>query len=154
MIEEIESYFNMVPEFLHILTGIDISVLQTATSIVFHGLIYFFVIAIIVRIIALGKLFSKCGEKAWKAIIPVYNLVVFYQIAGVSPWFILIYLIYPISFDIAFVIQFLFSTYLYTMIAKKFSKGIGFTIGLILLPTIFLLILAFGKSKYTKEEMI
>ncbi len=154
MIEEIESYFNMVPEFLHILTGIDISVLQTATSIVFHGLIYFFVITIIVRIIALGKLFSKCGKKAWKAIIPVYNLVVFYQIAGISPWFILIYLIYPISSDIAFVIQFLFSTYLYTRIAKKFSKGIGFTIGLILLPTIFLLILAFGKSKYTKEEKI
>lgn len=76
---------------------------------------------------------------------------------GVTKWeifLIWLYLIYPISFDIAFVIQFLFSTYLYTMIAKKFSKGIGFTIGLILLPTIFLLILAFGKSKYTKEEMI
>ena len=38
------------------------------------------------------------------------------------------------------------------MLAKKFNKGIGFTIGLILLPTIFLFILAFGKSKYTKEN--
>lgn len=139
-------------EFLHGITGIDINILQTATNIVFYGIIYFFIIAIILRIIALCKLFSKCDKKAWKGIIPVYNLIELYKIASVLPWFILLYLIYPISFNIAFIVQFLFSTYLYTKLAKKFNKGIGFTIGLVLLPTIFLLILAFGKSKYNNEN--
>lgn len=142
----------MMPELLHSITGIDINILQTATNIVFYGIIYFFIIAIIFRLIALGKLFYKCNKKVWKAIIPVYNLIVLYKIAGVSPWFILIYLISPLSFTIAFILQFLFSTYLYTKLAKKFNKGIGFTIGLILLPTIFLLILAFGKSEYNNKN--
>ena len=140
----------MMPELLHSITGIDINILQTSTNIVF----YIFLIAILFKIIALCKLFSKCDNKPWKAIIPVYNSILLYQIAGVSPWFILIYLIYPLSFNIAFIVQFLFSTYLYTMLAKKFNKGVGFTIGLILLPTIFLFILAFRKSKYTKENKI
>ncbi len=33
-------------------------------------------------------------------------------------------------------------------LAKSFGHGAGYTVGLIFLPTIFLLILAFGKSKY------
>ena len=33
-------------------------------------------------------------------------------------------------------------------LAKSFGKGILFTIGLLLLPNIFTLILAFGKSQY------
>lgn len=152
MIKNFESYFDTIPSFLHSITGIDINILKTSTNIVFNGLIYFFLIATLFRIIALWKIFSKCGEKSWKAIIPIYNLIIFYRISGVSPWFILIYLIYPISFNIAFIVQFLFSTYLYTMLAKKFNKGVGFTIGLILLPSIFLLILAFGKSKYKIEN--
>ena len=153
MIEKIESYFNTIPAFLHSITGIDINILETSTNIVFHGLIYFFFIAILLRIIAFWKIFLKCGEKGWKAIIPIYNLIIFYKISGLSPWFILIFLIYPISFNVAFIVQFLFSTYLYTMLARKFDKGVGFTIGLILLPSIFLLIHAFGKSKYEFNKL-
>ena len=153
MIEKIESYFNTIPAFLHSITGIDINILETSTNIVFHGLIYFFFIEILLLIIAFWKIFLKCGEKGWKAIIPIYNLIIFYKISGLSPWFILIFLIYPISFNVAFIVQFLFSTYLYTMLARKFDKGVGFTIGLILLPSIFLLILAFGKSKYEFNKL-
>ena len=141
-----------MPELLHSITGIDIDIFRTWTNIVFHGIIYLLLIALVFRPISLCKLFSKCNKKPWKAIIPVYNLILLYQIAGVSPWFILIYLIYPLSFNIAFIVQFLFSTYLYTMLAKKFNKTIGFTIGLILLPTIFLFILAFDKSNYSREK--
>jgi hypothetical protein len=39
-------------------------------------------------------------------------------------------------------------------LAKSFGKGIGFTIGLLFLSFIFLPILAFGKSKYTKIERV
>lgn len=37
--------------------------------------------------------------------------------------------------------------------AKVFGHGIGYTIGLILLPNIFWLILGFGKSKYNKKAL-
>lgn len=38
-------------------------------------------------------------------------------------------------------------------LAKAFSRGIGTTIGLIFLPNIFLLILAFGSAKYNKKAV-
>ena len=34
------------------------------------------------------------------------------------------------------------------MLAKAFGKGAGFTVGLILLNTIFIMILGFGSSSY------
>ena len=37
--------------------------------------------------------------------------------------------------------------------SKAFGHGIGYCIGLILLPWIFQLILGFGKSKYSKKNL-
>lgn len=37
-------------------------------------------------------------------------------------------------------------------LSKSFGHGGGYAVGLIFLPTIFMLILAFGKSQYTKAE--
>ena len=42
--------------------------------------------------------------------------------------------------------------YAYRM-SKVFGHGIGYTIGLILLPNLFWLILGFGKSKYNKKAL-
>ncbi len=36
-------------------------------------------------------------------------------------------------------------------ISKNFGQGNGFTVGLVLLSIIFIPILAFGDSKYTKQ---
>lgn len=33
-------------------------------------------------------------------------------------------------------------------LAKSFGKGAGFTVGLVLLPSVFYMILAFGKADY------
>ena len=38
-------------------------------------------------------------------------------------------------------------------LSKVFGKGIGYTIGLILLPNIFTLILGFGSAKYDKKVL-
>ena len=42
--------------------------------------------------------------------------------------------------------------YMSFKLAKAYGKGIGFTIGLILLPNIFQIILGFGSSKYVGIE--
>ena len=39
-------------------------------------------------------------------------------------------------------------SFIITILAKAFGKGIGFAIGLILLPFIFQLLLGFGSAEY------
>jgi hypothetical protein len=49
---------------------------------------------------------------------------------------------------VALIVYGIFLIRLYSRLAKQFGKGKGFALGLILLPLIFLLILALGKSMY------
>ncbi len=94
---------------------------------------------VVLMIAALWKVFSKAGEPGWAAIVPIYNYVVLDKIAGRPTWWILLwFLIFPVPYIItAF------------DIAKRFGKGAGFAIGLILLPFIFYPILAWGDASYT-----
>ena len=45
-------------------------------------------------IVAQWKIFTKAGQEGWKAIIPIYNVVVLYKIIGLSPWLLLLYLLF------------------------------------------------------------
>ena len=106
----------------------------------------------IIQIIAMWKVFTKAGEKGWKSIIPIYNLVTLFRISGLSPWLILVYLLgaIPVVGGIICLILFIYQA---NSLAKAFGKGTGFTVGLVLLAPIFYMILAFGDSKYTKPEI-
>ncbi len=104
-------------------------------------------IILVVSIIANWKIFTKAGEKGWKSIIPIYNSVVLFKIIGLSPWLLLIYLaaFIPVIGSIAIIVLSIVSVY---YLSKSFGKGAGFTVGLIFLPQIFQLILAFGSAEY------
>ncbi len=41
----------------------------------------------IISIVAMWRLFTKAGEKGWKAIIPIYNVYIYFKIAGVPSLF-------------------------------------------------------------------
>ena len=86
------------------------------------------------------KAFEKAGKPGWAAIVPFYNFWVMIQIAG-KPWWWFILLFVPV---VGFVITFL----VFHEIAKSFGKGIGFTIGLILLGFVFWPLLGFGDATY------
>lgn len=43
--------------------------------------------AAIISIIAMWKIFTKAGEKGWKALIPIYDIYVLYKISGAKNWF-------------------------------------------------------------------
>src|SRR5207253_5485998 len=90
-------------------------------------------------IAAMWKVFTKAGEPGWAAIIPIYNYVVIDRIAGRPTWWIVLWIFLgPIPYIItAF------------DIAKRFGKGGGFAVGLILLPFIFYPMLAWGDAQYT-----
>ena len=112
------------------------------------SVVYFICFVILVlQIIAMWKIFTKAGQAGWKALIPVYNLVVLYKIIGLSPWLLFVYLasFIPVVGSIAILVLLIFQD---VYLAKSFGKGTGFTIGLIFLSPIFYMILGFSKDAY------
>lgn len=120
-------------------------------------------IGVLIKVICRWRIFSKAGDKGWKALIPVYNGYTEYKLTWIGwLYFIavaagiiapIITAVYPEGFlcVIGSLIG-LTSTVLAIMQRHKlsvaFGHGIGFTIGLIFLEMIFMLILAFGRSEY------
>ena len=92
----------------------------------------------IVQIVAMWKVFTKAGKPGWASIIPIYNIYVMCEIGGKEWWYILLTFIPVVNIFALFMIC--------NGIAQKFGKGVGFTIGMVLLPPIFFMILGFGKS--------
>jgi hypothetical protein len=103
------------------------------------------VLVIVVPVlIAQWKIFDKAGEPGWASFIPVYNVMVLARICGKDELYGLLCFI-PL-------VGIVFSIILCIELAKSFGKDIGFAIGLILLPYIFMLILGFGSSEYIGPE--
>ena len=105
------------------------------------------IIIVILQIAGMWKVFTKAGEKGWKCIIPIYNLVILFRISGLSPWIICGYLLGFIPL-VGWIVALGILIYQCNSLAKSFGKDIGYTIGLLILPTIFYMILGFGKSEY------
>jgi hypothetical protein len=103
------------------------------------GLIFSLVIFVIM-IAAMWRIFTKAGEEGWKAIIPIYNIVVLLKIVGRPWWWLVLMLIPIVNIVVGIVVM--------NDLSKSFGHGVGFTLGLIFLPFIFYLVLAFGSSQY------
>lgn len=125
-------------------SGIDSSIFGAAML----GYLAVLLVVYILVVIAMWKVFTKAGKPGWASLIPVYNMVVMYQIVGLNPWLLLLYLIPFVNWIAALVL----SIMLNIKLAKVFGKGTGFAIGLIFLNPIFLLILGFGDAKYVGCE--
>lgn len=130
-------------------------------------------VIIVLMIIAMWRIFTKAGEKGWKCLIPIYNVYVECRIAGRKSYFWklillavlssvlaaaaaalvsvpLVSLLLAVGVIVVAVIMFVMVIKLYHSFSIRFGHGWGYTIGLLLLPTLFTLILAFGKSTYRK----
>ena len=97
--------------------------------------------AIVMVIIAQWKVFEKAGKKGYESLIPGHSTVVKWQIVGKPMWWFFFYFIPYIGLIV-------FSIWQNNLMAKSFGKGVGFTIGLILLPFVFWPILGFGDAEY------
>ena len=118
----------------------------------------------ILMVIANWKIFTKAGEAGWKSLIPIYNAVILYKIAGISflKWCLLPALIGGICSSIgqsnenlSTIMNLLYCIALLVIdikiaiaLGKSFDKGTGFIVGLVLFPNIFQLILGFGSAEY------
>ncbi|MGN0508930.1 MAG: DUF5684 domain-containing protein [Ruminococcus sp.] len=129
----------------------------------------------IIQIISYWELFKKAGVNGWVSLIPIYSGYKIYDVVWNSKYYLLtIGLMFVNAIDIYLIknffatgiimivltvikvgiillswfIQFNFCRHL----ALSYGKNIGFAIGLFFLSTIFLMILAFGKSKYVGKR--
>ncbi len=113
--------------------------------LIFVGILWLIAIAVsILQIISMWKIYKKAGKPGWASIIPIYNMIVLFEIVG-RKWWTLFLLMIPF-----------YNIYLIIMInielAKKFGKSSGFGIGLTFIPVIFYPILAFGKKNVFEGE--
>ena len=97
---------------------------------------------IILILAGMWKVFSKAGQPGWAAIIPIYNIYILLKIVCKPGWWLILYIIPLVNIIIVIIVT--------NNLAKRFKKGIGFTIGLIFLPFIFFPILGFGDATYEK----
>ncbi|MBL8024200.1 MAG: signal peptidase I [Elusimicrobia bacterium] len=91
--------------------------------------------------VAMWKVFTKAGRPGWACLIPFYNLYVLLKIGGKPGWWILLLLI-PL-------VQLVFGFLTMLGVAERFGKGIGYAVGLFLMPVIFYPLLAFGNTTYS-----
>ena len=107
-------------------------------ALAFILLIYIGILVLL--IISQWKIFTKANKPGWACLIPIYNSLVLLQIIGKPWWWLLLFLI-PF-------VNLIFAIWATNLLSKSFGKDEGFTIGLILLPIIFLPILGLGSAKY------
>ena len=142
---------------------------QVVETSVFSSLLIILIALIVLLTVAEWKILTKAGEKGWKSLIPFYNIFVSHHIVGMShTWFI----IEVIAWIIEFVLELIkmpepvvlavgIAVGIFTLVSELvhilkmcscFGKGTGFKIGMILIPELFMLIIAFGKSEYKKPD--
>lgn len=97
-------------------------------------------IIVVLVIVAIWKIFEKAGEPGWKAIIPFYNIYTEYKMFWGNGWLFLLTLVPVVNVVVTFI--------MIHKMSKSFGHGIGFTLGLIFLPYIFMMILGFNSDEY------
>lgn len=105
----------------------------------------------VVSIIGMWKVFEKCGEDGWKAIIPFYNLYTAFKLFWQPKFFwITILCLFPgiLLCGLGAFAAIVFIILLYNNWRKCFGYGAGFAVGLVFLTPVFVCINGFDKSKY------
>ncbi len=125
----------------HIATQPDPSFATIAAVLVTLAGVLLFVVSVTLLILAsVWRVFEKAGLPGWAALIPFYNTVKVLEITNRPLWWVLLTFV-P-------VVNIVVSVAMVYRLALVFGRGAWFTVGLVVLPFIFLPILAFGKSKY------
>lgn len=101
----------------------------------------FGIITLVINLVAWWALFNKAGLPGWYGIVPIFNLIYLVKVAtGGSGWGAVLFFV-P-------VVNVFYAIYVLWQLGKAFGKSSLFCLGLVLIQSIFILILAFGKSQY------
>ena len=119
---------------------------NTGLTALFIGIIIFSLILSIIMIISYWKIFKKKGKPGWAILVPIYNVIVQIQVANLSMIYFLLLLIPFVNIYAIIKIN--------ISLAKSFNKSTGFGMGLLLLPIIFVPLLAFSEEEDKKQPTI
>ena len=108
------------------------------------GIIYLGLV--VLMIVSMWKIYTKAGKPGWACLIPIYNIIVWLEIARKPWWWIFL------IFFVPYVGAFIWGIWALNMVVKNFGKDVGFTIGCIFLPFIFIPILGLGDAQYIGAE--
>ncbi len=124
--------------------------LDLGESFLFGGAFAFVWLAVMVlMIVAYWKIFKKAGMQGWEAIVPIYNLIVLFQITKTPLWMIILLLIPIVNIFAFFIVWIIVSLNL----AKVFGKDTVFAILLMFFPYIMYPVLAFNDDKYIGDQV-
>ena len=107
------------------------------------------VVLYVIYVAACWFVFKKAKYEPWKALIPVYNWFIMFQIIGYNKWLSLLMLVPVVNIG--------FYVWMCLGLAKAFSQKEGFAIGLMVLNPVFMWFLAMGKQyeyAYAKGKQI
>ena len=122
-----------------VITNPDLGILAGLAA--FFAVYSFVLLAVnILLIVSFWVIFKKAWKPGWAAIIPFYNLYVFFQVSWWNWWNFLWILVFPVFIILIIIAQF--------DLARKFGKSAWWGLWLLLLQPIFYPILAFDGSKY------
>lgn len=99
------------------------------------------IVLLIFGVVVWWKIMAKAGLPGWGIFIPIYNIYLMCKLAGKPGWWLLLFFVPLVNIVVGILVN--------VGIAERFGKGVGFAVGLILLPIIFFPILAFGSAEYT-----
>lgn len=111
-----------------------------------------FLLLLAVLLIASWKIFTKSGQPGWAVFIPVYNIYVYTQVLRRPKWWILLYFFAFVPFVGSLAVLFV-SIIDSVRMAKVFGKSPVFGVGLLLLPFVFYLVLAYGSADYDEYRV-
>ena len=117
----------------------------------------FRLLVLIAMLAGMGKVFAKAGRPAWLCLIPGYNLLVAFRIAGLPGWWLLLPLVglaalpEPVELAAALAVLVLFIVF-NARLARRFGEGVHIAIGLTFMAPLFWCWLGFGDAKWRGEE--
>ncbi|MBD5523289.1 MAG: signal peptidase I [Lachnospiraceae bacterium] len=114
----------------------------TAAAVAAGSIVYMLVVLAIAIVVLVGlwKVFEKAGKPGWGAIVPLYNLYCLFEMTFGTGWLFLLIFV-PCVGAIMTIIMWI-------KLAMAFDKGVGFGIGILFLPFIFVPMLGFGDAQY------
>lgn len=97
-------------------------------------------------------IFTKAGRPAWEAYVPFYNAyILITQIIGRPAWWFWVIIassVIPVLNFITWIVALVFGILLMNDLSKSFGKDSAYTVGLVLLPIVFLPMLGYGQARY------
>lgn len=112
----------------------------------FCGIMAVLLIIGLIQIIAMWVLFEKAGRPGWAAIVPFYSMWVLAEVGDKSGWTGLAMCFCGAIPVVGNMLQLILWVTISLGVARTFDRGVGFGIGLSVVPFVFYPILAFSRD--------